>query len=284
MAKKQAKAYAGDPGDEHLETVVVKTPVTEAPPVNVRAEPKKRIINDWEIKDRTYVLSSDRRPLSFMIGVRNLRWFDEVAGYEREVQYAENQNTVFVDEFKGVVRPGRVIFRAGVLHVPKNKVILQKIMSIYHPQAGKTWKEVKPQVEAADDLEIINWQLDAMIAARNMDINMAEAIMRVENGSRVSSMSSKELKRDLLIFAKSKPGLFLELMNDENIHLRNVGIKAVEMGILAISSDQRTVNYAANGRRLLNVPFEEHPYSALAAWFKTDEGMEALISIEKQMK
>ena len=157
-------------------------------------------------------------------------------------------------------------------------------MSIYHPQAGKTWKEVKPQVEAADDLEIINWQLDAMIAARNMDINMAEAIMRVENGSRVSSMSSKELKRDLLIFAKSKPGLFLELMNDENIHLRNVGIKAVEMGILAISSDQRTVNYAANGRRLLNVPFEEHPYSALAAWFKTDEGMEALISIEKQMK
>ena len=26
----------------------------------------------------------------------------------------------------------------------------------------------------------------------------------------------------------------------------------------------------------LTVPFEEHPYSALAAWFKTDEGIEVL--------
>ena len=283
MAKAK-KAYAGDPGDEHdYKKVVVETPVTETPPV-MRKEPKKRIINEWEIKDRTYILASKRKPLSYMVGVRNLSWFDPEKGYEREVQYAENQNSVFVDEFKGVLRPGRVIFRAGILHVPKNKVILQKIMSIYHPQAEKTWKEVKPQLEAEDDLDIINWQLDAMVAARSMDINMAEAIMRVENGSRVSSMSSKELKRDLLIFAKNKPGLFLELMNDDNIHLRNVGIKAVEMNILNISPDQRTINYTSNGRRLINVPFEEHPYSALAAWFKTDEGMEVLNQIEKRMK
>ena len=40
---------------------------------------------------------------------------------------------------------------------------------------------------------------------------MAEAVMRVEIGSEVSSMSSKELKRDLLLFAKSNPDLFLEL-------------------------------------------------------------------------
>ena len=40
---------------------------------------------------------------------------------------------------------------------------------------------------------------------------MAEAIMRVEIGSKVSEMSSKELKRDLLIFAKDNPELFLEL-------------------------------------------------------------------------
>ena len=38
-----------------------------------------------------------------------------------------------------------------------------------------------------------------------MEIDMAEAIMRVEIGSKVSEMSSKELKRDLLIFAKPIP-------------------------------------------------------------------------------
>ena len=37
-----------------------------------------------------------------------------------------------------------------------------------------------------------------------MDIDMAEAIMRVELGSEVSEMSSKEIKRDALLYAKKK--------------------------------------------------------------------------------
>jgi hypothetical protein len=113
---------------------------------------------------------------------------------------------------------------------------------------------------------------------------MAEAVMRVELGSKVSSMSSKELKRDLLLYAKRNPELFLDLVNDENVSLRNYGIKATEIGLIKLSSDQRTFSWGSNGRKLMNVPFDEHPYSALAAWFKTDEGMEIYANIEKQLK
>ena len=95
--------------------------------------------------------------------------------------------------------------------------------------------------------------------------------MRVEVGSKVSEMSSKELKRDLLLYAKRNPVLFLELVSDENVYLRNVGIKAVEAGIIKLSPDQRTFMWASNDRKLMTVPFDEHPYSALAAWFKTDD-------------
>ena len=35
--------------------------------------------------------------------------------------------------------------------------------------------------------------------------------------------------------------------------------------------------------KLMTVPFNEHPYSALAAYFKTDEGMEVLRAVEKQL-
>ena len=112
---------------------------------------------------------------------------------------------------------------------------------------------------------------------------MAEAVMRVEIGSKVSEMSSKELKRDLLLFAKKNPKLFLDLVNDENVVLRNFGIKAVEMRIIKLSSDQRTFSWGSNDRKLMTVPFDEHPYSALAAWFKTDEGMEIYSNIEKRM-
>ena len=211
-------------------------------------------------------------------------WFDEKVGYEREIMYSENQKTVFVDEMKGEVLRGRIIFRNGVLFVPKNKVTLQKMLSIYHPQAGKSWVEASEKKKATEDLIDLNIELDAMLMAREMDIDMAEAVMRVENGSKVTEMSSKELKRDLLIFAKKNPELFLELANDDNVQLRNVGIKATEMGILKLSPDQRTFMWGSNNRKLMNVPFDEHPYSALSSWFKTDEGMEIYVNIEKQLK
>ena len=107
--------------------------------------------------------------------------------------------------------------------------------------------------------------------------------MRVEIGSRVSKMSSKELKRDLILFARRNPHAFLELVADDNVQLRNFGIKATEEGIIKLSSDQRSFNWGSNGRKLMTIPFDEHPYSALAAWFKTDEGMEIYKNIEKRL-
>ena len=42
-------------------------------------------------------------------------------------------------------------------------------------------------------------------------------------------MTSKEIKRDLLLFAKNDPKLFLELANDDDINIRNMAIKAAEL-------------------------------------------------------
>ena len=275
MAKKQKI--------EKVEVPVVETPVVETKKPK-RKDPVNKVINDWEIKDRMYKLTGNKQPLSHWFKSRNLYWFDEELGYEREIMYSENQNTVFVDEMKGDVVRGRIIFRNGILMVPKNKVTLQKMLSKYHPQVNKAWVEVSEKKNAIDDLEVLNIELDAMLTAREMDIDMAEAIMRVELGSKVSNMSSKELKRDLLVFAKNNPETFLDLANDDNVQLRNFGIKATEMGILKLSPDQRTFMWGSTNRKLMNVPFEEHPYSALASWFKTDEGMEIYTNIEKQLK
>jgi len=160
---------------------------------------------------------------------------------------------------------------------------LQKLLSLYHPNRENIFYEHKPSVIAADEIGVLNTQVDALIAARNVDIDMAEAIMRVEVGSSVTSLSSKELKRDLLVFARNNPKLFLELADDENVMLRNFGIRAVEAGILRLSSDQRYFMWSSNGRNIMTVPFDEHPYTALAHWFKTDEGMEIYSNIEKRL-
>ena len=71
---------------------------------------------------------------------------------------------------------------------------------------------------------------------------------------------------------------------DENVVLRNFAITAKERNIIKLDNDQRTFKWAANNRKLMTVPFDENPYSAIAAWFKTDEGLEVYRSIEKKFK
>jgi len=264
---------------EKVEVPVVETPVVETPKPK-KVEPKKP---EWEIKDRVYYLKGNKRPLSKMIKSANVYWFDKEKGYERELKYCQNQKTVFVDEMKGDQRLEHIIFRNGTLFVEKEKTVLQKLLSLYHPEAEKTYYEYKPAKVAENQIDWLELEIEALNAAQNLDIDMAEAVMRVEAGSAVSNMSSKELKRDLLLYAKRNPELFLELVNDENVVLRNFGIRATEMGILKLSSDQRTFSWGSNDRKLMNVPFDEHPYSALAAWFKTDEGMEIYSNIEKRL-
>jgi len=260
---------------KEVEVPVVETPVVDTP------KPKE---NTWEIKDRMYYLKASSKPLSRSIKSANLYWFDEEKGYEREIKYCENQTTPFVDEMKGDQRLSHIIFRSGSLYVPKNKVVLQKFLSLYHPDRDTIFYEDKPVKRAENHLDWLEFEIAAMNAANNLEIDMMEAIMRVEIGSKVSEMSSKELKRDLLLFAKKQPQLFLELVTDENIGLRNMAVKACEAHVIELSQDQRTFTWKSTGRKLMTVPFDENPYSALAAWFKTDEGVEVYSQVEKRLK
>jgi len=259
--------------------------------VAVKAAPKKEVKPakpSWEIKDRVYYLKGNKSPLTLTIPSRHtkkhsLLYFDEKTGKQREIRYATNQDSPLVDEQKGEATLGHIMFKDGDLKVPKQKQNLQKLLSLYHPLKGRVYEEFSAVEEAADDLDILDLQIDALNAARNMDIDQAEAILRVELGSKVSSMSSKEIKRDLLLFARNNPQLFISLANDDNVQLRNTAIRAAEAGIINLSPDQRTFTWGSNGRKLMNVPFDENPYSAFAAFLKTDEGVEIYKSIDKKL-
>jgi hypothetical protein len=275
MAKKKKEEVVEEP--QVQETVVVEAPMPKPTPV---VKPK----NTWEVKDRVYYLKGNKKPLSKSIRATNVYWFDEEKGYERELKYCENQRTCFVDEMQGDQRLAHIIFRSGSLFVPKEKTVLQKLLSIYHPHRDQLYYEYKPAEIAANEIDILEMEVEALVAAKNIDIEMAEAIMRVEVGSEVSNMSSKELRRDLLLYAKRNPYVFLELLNDDNVILRNFGIRAAELGVIKLSSDQRYFMWGSNDRKLMTVPFDEHPYTALAHWFKTDEGMEIYANIEKRLK
>ena len=261
------------------EPVAVVEPKKETPKV---AKPK------WEVKDRVYLLKGKKTPLTLTIPGKHTRkhallWFDPEKQKQREIRYATNMTSPFADEQQGEATLGHIVFRDGKLTVPSTNIALQKLLSLYHPLKDRIYYEFKPVQKAEDELEVIEWEIDALNAARNIDIDQAEAIMRVELGSQVSQMSSKEIKRDLLRFAKNNPQLFLQLANDENVMLRNLAIRAQEAGVIRLSQDQRTFHWGSNDRKLMNVPFDENPYSAFAAFLKTDEGVEIYKSIDKKL-
>ena len=106
------------------------------------ATPKQPTKPSWEIRDRIYYLKGDKNPLTLTIPGKHTRkhallWFDEKSGKQREIRYATNQDSPLVDEQKGEVTMGHIIFRDGTLHVKKNLQNLQKLLSLYHPLRGK---------------------------------------------------------------------------------------------------------------------------------------------------
>ena len=274
---KKAKAEA-------VEVAPQETVVKEAP-VKTQPKPTKP---SWEIKDRIYYLKGNKSPLTLTIPSRHtskhsLLYFDKESGVQKEIRYATNQSSPLVEDQKGEATLGHITFKDGDLRVPKEKQNLQKLLSLYHPLRGKLYEEFSAVEEATDQLDILDLQVDAMNAARNIDIDHGEAILRVELGSKVATMSSKEIKRDLMLFARSNPQLFIQLANDDNVQLRNISIRAAEAGVIVLSQDQRTFTWGSNGRKLMNVPFDENPYSAFAAFLKTDEGVEIYKSIDKKL-
>ncbi len=245
------------------------------------------IEKNWEYKDRTYILKGEFSPVSYTIQGRHtprkpLMWFDEGLKINREIRLATNQKSLFVDEQDGFVTLTHIMFQDGVLNVPRTEINMQKLLSIYHPDKDKVWEEVDVRKKAADEIDLLEYELKALNLVQELDIDHLEAIMRTELGSSVGSMSSKELKRDAYKFAKKDPSLFIELSQDEDIKLRNLANRAVEQGIIMLTDDN-TVFKFANGKKIMTIPFDQHPYGALAQYFKTDDGVDLMKSLTKKL-
>ena len=112
--------------EKNKKSEVVEKPIKVNPP-------KKEVKPSWEIKDRRYYLNDNKEPLTFTIPSKHTRkhsllYFDAESGKQRELRYATNQDSPFVDEQKGEVTLGHITFRDGTLTVPKERIALQKLL------------------------------------------------------------------------------------------------------------------------------------------------------------
>lgn len=241
----------------------------------------------WEVKDRIYILKKSRTPVNYILRSRHhlnkpLQYFDGTM--TRSLRYASNQTSVFEDEQYGDVTLPAIIFRDGKLVVPKEQVLLQQFLSIYHPDLNSEYEEFDPNKVAESEIASEEEKLDAQILVREMDIEDLEAIARIVLDGNVSNMTSKEMRRDMLVYSRNNPKEVMDLAQDENIKLRNVAVRAVEMGVIFIKDDNRTVCWNNKTKdKIVTVPYGENVYSALAAYFKTDDGLDVLQGITNKL-
>ena len=242
-----------------------------------------------ELKDRVYRLTRDRAPLSCIIPSRSSRnaallYFDEEQGINRPIRYAINQRSCFEDEQDGnaVVTP--VIFEDGMLRVERTNPVLQQFLH-YHPLNGKRFIEVDYGKDAAEEVEQLTAEVDALIEAKSLSIEQLENLGRVVFNKDVSKMTSSELRRDVLIFAKQNPSTFLNILSDPKLKLQSTVQLFFDNKLIAFRNKRREVyfNLEGNKKRLTTIPFGADPVQYLADWFKSDDGVDVLVFLEKQL-
>jgi hypothetical protein len=229
-----------------------------------------------QIKDRVFVLIREEAPLSYTLPSRNtkrfsLLHFDGTAN--RALRYSRNQKSVFEDEQddKAILEP--IVFEDGNLVVPASNPILGKFLDM-HPLNGDVFKELNTEKEATLDIEELNIELDAQIAAREMSLETMESVGRLIYGGVVDTMTTPELKRDILLYARSYPIQFLEMINDPDLAETAMASKALSAGLFAMRNNNREIwfNMTGNKRKLMNIQPGDDPVSVLTAFFDSEEG------------
>jgi hypothetical protein len=225
-------------------------------------------------------------PLSYTLPSRNhhrfpLMWYDEKNNINRALRYSVNQKSPFEDEQDGNAILEPIIFEDGFLAVPKNNPVLQEFLH-YHPLNGITFTEVDKEKEASEEVEDLNIEVDALIEARQLSINQVEMLTRVLFGKDPSLISTAELRRDILIFAKQEPRDFLNIINDPELNYQAKIREFFENKLLALRNNDKEVwfNTPTNKKKMMSIPFGDDPYDAAGSYLKSDEGLDSLKMLE----
>jgi len=231
--------------------------------------------------DKVYKLKIGN-PLSYTLASRNhprfpLMWFDEKNNVNRALRYATNQKSPFEDEQDGnaIIEP--IIFEDGFLRVPKQNPVLQQFLH-YHPLNGIIFTEVDKEKEAADEVNDLNLEVEALVEARQLTIEQIETLTRVMFGKDPSTVSTAELKRDILVFAKTDPREFLNILNDPELKFQAKIRMFFENKLLILRNNDKEIwfNTATNKKKMMSIPYGEDPYEIAGGFLQSDEGIDSL--------
>jgi hypothetical protein len=255
---------------------------------NQKGEPKKqedqKILNltniddipefdEFEYKDRVYILCDGTRPASWNIRSKHTKYNELQYTHPKtlvrhSLRYATNQPSIFMDKQVGDVLTAHITIEDGFLKVPKEQTSLQKFLHI-HPDNGTVFKELDERKESLEILEKEQILYNALKIVNEEPYKTLEIIARVFLPYFSEYWNSDIVKKELALGAKQNPSRLIKISKDPYLLEKGMAQIAINRGNL-IYNNQRFST--ANGDFILDVPRGEDKYDAIGKFFKSDNG------------
>lgn len=217
---------------------------------------------------------------------RTLRAFDPEKKIYREIRYSTTHTTPWVDEQEGVAHTPPIEFIDGMLYVEARDLALLNFLAV-HPDLGKKFVEVDKEADAEKEYTQIVDEVEALIQAKQLKVEDLDLVGRILFGDKASKISTAELKRDVLVYAKKNPSKFLAAINDPNKGKVSRVQEFFDMGLIRFRDKKQFVHYNLedNKKRMCTLPPNStDPIAQVVAFFETDEGLAAYEMLDHKLE
>lgn len=235
-------------------------------------------LENWEMRDRIYILSDGSKPISFSIRHQHyehspLNYTNRDTQVVHGLRYASNQTSFFIDQQSkepGSVTVPHITFWDGMLKVSADNILLQKFLAI-HPDNGesKVFKEFDPKERARKQLEIEDLEFEAQKLAREVGDVTNRAVASVMCMGYTEQWDMGDVKAEIFSEIKKNPKKYIELASNNNVKIKGIARTAVLRGYLKYSNYRF---YNEKNEVILEVQRNQDEYDAIADFFNTGEG------------
>ena len=273
-----AKKTAGRPSSNTPKTAPKAAPVST---VSSSATKVKRQLVDDSKKDKVYTITKGGG-IWYKLKQNNITVFDEESQQVRQLRYSPNEMSVWADEQgENIIREQIAFIQKNIL-VPYTKPNLQKYLNL-HPDnvanGGKVFNLVDTEKKATVELDKEFIMLDAvgMVRDKSIDELLPVAMyLGIDTNQR-----NMEIKRELLMQAKSNPNRFIEMFDNPVVKVKSTIISAVDFQILRADNDG--LKWYDSNRLIVATPAGQDTVDIATRYCLSEKGAMVLEEIENQL-
>jgi hypothetical protein len=229
--------------------------------------------DEFEYKDRVYILCDGTRPVSFNLRNKHsrynpLQYTHPKTLVRHSLRYATNQPSIFMDKQVGDVLTAHITIEDGFLKVPKEQTSLQKFLHV-HPDRDKVFKEFDERKESLEILDKEKILYEALKIVNEESYKTLEIIARVFLPYFSEEWNSDIVKKELALGAKQNPSRLIKISKDPYLLEKGIAQISINRGNLIFNNQRYSTT---NGDFILDVPRGEDKFDAIGKFFKSDNG------------